>query len=72
MHPWHVDSLNEVFGAAGWSNMLQSNATKLRLAHYGVNAKIFTGIWTALPTDTTHTTSASDEEMDIEIHGHTF
>jgi hypothetical protein len=44
--------------------MLQSNATKLHLAHYGANAKVFTGIQTALPTETTHTTSASDEAMD--------
>jgi succinate-acetate transporter protein len=52
MYPWEVDSSDEIFGAAGRSNTLQSKATKLRLAHHATqaqDAKNFQTIRTALP-----------------------
>jgi hypothetical protein len=52
MHPWHVDSSEEIFGAPGRANTLQSKATKLRLAHNKTqvqNAKNFQSIRTSLP-----------------------
>jgi succinate-acetate transporter protein len=51
MHPWVHDSSDEVFGAAGRANTLQSKATKLRLAH-SLSKKDVQDLRTALPENT--------------------
>ena len=49
MHPWVVDSSEEVFGAAGRGNSLRSKATKLRLARHSSEAQVVQQVRTALP-----------------------
>jgi succinate-acetate transporter protein len=48
MHPWAKDSSEEIFGAAGRANTLQSKATKLRLAR-SIKGTSVHDVRTALP-----------------------